>query len=524
MKFFTKTGHDAALKKIVGEMINITLGETYFDNNGALLDEKKANHNTYVIDSVEYQIYPNIGLIYIIDSDVTLYNVCKNVLERLFRDALRLLADKFGTRDISSPINVTTQYLTILNTQSALLQNIQFLFGGDPTGDITSKTANFTWRVLLGEMPISKYSYTTSHIYSLSSIVLDNIGAIALPDGFRHSDYPSYKNYVKGNSLHVNALDIHPSYGIHNELLKYFPNVVRPTKSLVFGTITKRPITLVKWEWLKPYSINPESNISWFDQIKMGLLDTEPSEEVSYNCFVTNAPIYEDCYVFDIIERTVEEFIDEKDLDKYPDATVCRVPEKKAPDVTVSNSNAPAKGKTSGVKVVKPPVTRSALKSKTKTAEKSKTKTAEKSNSKTTEKSIIKRGSNSPTNMIKITYSKKYTTPKCILISPYFVHLMDSSNQIDEFEKLADATVLIYRTKSPVTTEEIIQKCSAPDQTKKVLSLLHQSATIKEYNTVTCADKSIIFRYGKQGSVTTDTLKLNAASPEMIVQLESKFE
>ncbi len=457
-------------------MVNITYGETYFDDNGDLLNAKIPNHNTYTIDSVEYQIFPNIGILHVLASVEDFVESIQHLLERTFHEKSAAAAAKFGPLKSNNVTNTSTQYLTVTHTNAAFINKVMF-----DVDDITNgldPTANFVWFLKSGDIPISGVTKGRSDaIYSLSSIILDTIGALSLPNGYRHCDYPSYCHYAKGLKIHPDVIDYHPSYGIHRELVKHYPNVMQPTKPLVFALKPhNRPVTLVKWEWLQFYSINPDSGISAIDQVNMGLFDTSPNEEVTYKCFITNAPIYDDCYVFDIISRNIRENIKEKDLpaylERYPDLIVHHEDDKKT-------KIAP--------RVIK--------------------------------RGVIKRGTLATEKTICIQYVKKYDTPRCILVSPYYMHLMDMVSPVDTFENLTETSVLIYRTKSPVTIDDAIRQSSASEETKKILTTLYDSAKNTGIRELSCADETIKFMYHGEKSISSDLL-LETPGYETIVMLE----
>ena len=71
---------------------------------------------------------------------------------------------------------------------------------------------------------------------------------------------------------------------------------------------------------------------------------------------------------------------------------------------------------------------------------------------------------------------------------------------------MTKTSVLVYRTKSPVTALETLDKSNAPELTKKILRLLHQGAFITQQCHLVCADTSVQFRYGYQNDVTSTTL------------------
>ena len=471
MKFFRNANMHLLTRRIVGEMINIMFGETYFDENGNILSEKKPNHNSYIIDSVEYQVTPNIGFIHVIGTD-DLFNTLASTLEDSYKDLIGAVTVKFGLPRLQTAEVISTQYLTVTNTTNGKFPEIKIVCSAQPLTDLSTFTT-FVWNIIKGNVPVSNYTKKRRNvIYSLSSIVVDTTDSISLPDGYKHCDFPSYLNYTKGTSLHIEPIDYHPSYGIHRELVKHYDDVEKPKKKQRFSIIC-RPVYLAKWEWLKLYSINPDSNISRSEQIKMGLFDTEPNEEVTYRCFITNAPIYDDCYVFDIKSRIVVEVIDEKCLQDYPNAQVIDDTYVNPPTEEETPNTKPKK-KTKPIKAATP--------------------------------QIIKRGTQTTIKTIKIKYTKHYDTPRCILVSPYYAHLMDSIDPVREFEYATDTQVVVYRTKSPISTLDAIKYSNAPAITKKILELLYNSAYITAAKTLRCSDNNITFRYDQLHNITSEVL------------------
>ena len=500
MRFFKTADISKLTRQIAAEVINITYGETFFDINGNILEEKISGHNVYVLDTVEYAITPNYGRIHILNEDIY-KNIRSNFsieYNRLFRQVI----EKFGTPKIPVAYNGTTQYMCI--TQPFDINNspgsISFIYDErDPT---IPDNINFVWYITSKPIPISDYTIdNASALYSLSSIVVETTGQITLEDGFKGPNYPSYKDYKKysDGQLLIEPINFHPAYGIHLELSKHYSSVIKSKNKFVFSNCT-RPIKLVNWEWIKPYSINSDSMFDWARQIQMGLIDTEPNEEVTNNCIVTNMPIYDDCYVFDIIERMVEETIEEKNLTKYPGAIIVN----ESTDLPDKNTKSKTKPK---------PDPESETETKPKTKPKTETKPETKSIvkkivpkpamkpestklvvNKVTPK-IIKRGSKEPTKMIKILYPKKYDNPKCVLISPYFMHLFGLLDAVSEFEKITKTKVLVYRTKSPKQVTEVISNSSANELTKNILVALYNGACASDYQTLEIPNQNIYLNF-----------------------------
>lgn len=518
MRFFKTNDVNKLLKQIVTEMVNITYGETYFDKDGNLLEKKLPNHNVYTIDTVEYSIVPNYGNVHVLGNP-TLFNSLINNIEIKFHEMYRIASTKFGMLNIPVASNGTTQYMCVTqpNIVNCTSGNIKFTFNDRIT--TIPQGFHFLWNITTDPIPVSFYTGNTPNaLYSLSSIVVETNGQIDLPDGFKGPDYPSYKDYKVSSSgrFRVEPMDFHANYGIHRELTKYFPDVAKSKKKPIFDKCS-RSIKLVNWDWIKPYSISPESSFDWAEQIRMGLLDTEPSEEVMHVCAATNVPIYDDCYVFDITERMIEEIIEEKDLPKYPNAVIVE----DEPSVPAEDEKKPKKSKKKSSKKSDSEDEKynsdlesfenyekdedEKLQPKIKAKAQAKAKVAP---VKTASK-IIKRGSKEPTNMIKIKYAKKYDTPKCVLISPYYMHLFGHSDAVAEFEKATKTKVLVYRTKSPRNILEVIEGSSADVLTKKLMVQLYQGAYLTDFYTITTADTNVKLTYFSNG--------LNGYSDDLLV-------
>ena len=538
MRFFKTIDVNKLSKQIAAEMVNITYGETYFDKDGNLLEKKLPNHNVYNIDTVEYSIVPNYGNVHIL-GDSVLFNSLVNNIETKFHEMCRIASTKFGMLTIPVASNGTTQYMCVTqpNIVNCTSGNMKFTINARP--DTIPSGFHFLWNITSDNIPVSFYTKNALNaLYSLSSIVVETGGQIDLPDGFKGPDYPSYKDYKISASgrLRVEPMDFHPNYGVHRELTKYFPDIAKSKKKLIFAKCS-RPIKLVNWDWIKPYSISSESSFDWVEQIRMGLLDTEPSEEVMHTCVATNVPIYDDCYVFDITERMIEEIIEEKDLPKYPNAVIVEdEPSTNAEDEKNLKPKSKTKSKKKSSKESdsedeksnsdrenseddenneededdneddddEDEIPRPKRKAKAKAKSKAKAKAAPvKVSAKAPVKvapKIIKRGAKEPTKMIKIKYAKEYDTPKCVLISPYYMHLFGHLDAVTEFEKVTKTKVLVYRTKSPRNILEVIESSSADALTKKLLIQLYQGAYFKDYHTITTADKNVSLTYSNNGS------------------------
>lgn len=515
MRFFKTADTTKLIRQIAAEAVNITYNETFFDIDGNLLEKKIPNHNTYTIDTVDYIIIPNYGIIHILGESTALFNAVVADIEAKFHEMYRMAATKFGMPSIPIAGNGTTQYIGITQPVNVNSTTGFVKFVTNTHVDSIATGIHFIWNISSDGMPVSHYTKDTQKaLYSLSSIVVETHDQINLPDGFRNPDYPSYRDYQRYTSgrLKVEPMDFHPNYGIHRELTKYFPDVARSKKNPIFSKCS-RTIRLVDWNWFVPYSISLDSILTWSEQIKMGLLDTEPCEELTYKCITTNTPIYDDCYVFDIIERTIEETIEDSDLHKYPDAVVVnpegldakavetKTMDTKAAETKAMDEELDASDEESDTR----------RRRKVKRTQKINPKKVEKPNPKKTAKEkpkvvpkviprIIKRGNREPTKMIRIRYQKKYDTPKCVLISPYYMHLFGLIDAVDEFEKQTNTKVLVYRTRSPRSVYDTINLSNADQLTKQILIQLYKGAFFKGYQKVHTTDSKIVLSYGSYGS------------------------
>ncbi len=435
------------IKKIAAEMVNITYGETYFDINGDLLKKKKPGHNAYLIDMTEYNIIPNKSKIYLPEN----FDITPAELIRMYGILVELAKETFDLPPSEKTITGTTHYMKV---QEDNVSNDRYVLICEDEDASPGPTIDLVWVISkYKHLPLSDFKIprlpncTTllnypeyNIIESLSCIVVIPPNITVLPDGYRSPDYPSYKDYISyiENRIYDKPIYFNPYYGIHKELTRHFPNVATfPTQTKeVDKPIPKYPVRLIPWDWIKPYTISTDTAISWDMQIQMGLFDNEPNEEVSYTCAVSGMPIYDDCYVFDIVEQEIELSVEESELDNYPGAV--KIEEKESTDT-----------------------------------------------------SVVFRKETDSSNECKIKYIKKYhDDPKCILISTYFMHMAGITSPVSYFETMTKTKILVYRTKCPITVHQIIQESTAPELLKKMLIDLYKNAFLNGTTDVLCGENT----------------------------------
>jgi hypothetical protein len=555
-------------EKVAGEMLNICLGTTYFED-GKLVDSPKIGHNTYNIDSVEYEIHPNYGVLMLAITDVSF----KALLEAKYRELYNALIAKFGPKSVCTGMHGSTQYLLLENktytlaiSDATFVHNMSFRRNALPTG------AKFVWNIvdkgnISYVLPIPGYSAlqydTYERMSSLSAIIYDDINLLTLIDGFRSANYPHITKY----SLHKSGLILEKpvSYsfvsGLTLEIAKLEMEKLETTKLNGFsigGTKStkafafidlKRSLSFAKWEELKPFIYSQvESVLDWSEQINKGLLDeektTDESDEIEikknkneqYSCFVTNLPLYEDCYVFDIYSRIVEEYINRNDLDKYTGAQII------AEDVKVENNKSTKKNnkktlvKEDSENDGSDEDTKVSLKARTKsntkrTAKKSvvlekktstkKTSTKKTSTKKTTTKKTTTKNTHAKKkqvdkdeqlqdddelqedikpDVIKIRREIKFDKPRCVLLSALYVHFMDSS--LDQFEKKTNTKGVLYRTFCPNLFKDVVDNLNVTNTHKKVLKSMYVNFKVNFSTDYRSQNVMLSSNYTKTSTIT----------------------
>lgn len=537
MKIFNNGTFAQSLRKIVGEIVNITYNKTYYVD-GVLQDKPKTKHNLYICESIEYEIIPNMGYLYLYRKDdmhdagsfSEIDESTVRVIAVEFGKMLNEVVSKFGYENVSIPIAQpgTTQYLLMNNPADKQQQGVvKFTENIDVTIDNLAET-DFVWQIISKEVEIPYVTPNTTK--SLASIIFDEIGIFDLPDGYRNANFPSLAEYKIATSgrLSQNLLVANINLGLTFEIPKHYmpaeeldalldypkkkTNKIRyiGEETNAIFTQCQRVIHFVKYEWLRFYESDKYSDLNIYKQVKYGMFDKEldPDDERTSKpvCFITGIPIYGDCYVFDIYRQQIEEMINEDDLDKYPNAKVIteemEAEEKEICELLKSgrhnvNPNDPyyyafpsekedikellrAKraAKAIGAKAIGAKGKKKVAQSDTDADQDDE---PEKKKSQTPK--ILKRGVkiSKQVKMIKIRYWKDYDTKRCVLISSWYMHLAIKNgknviyDKVNHFENMSGCRVVVYRTFCPVTCEQVITESNATDLDKKIMLAICQN-------------------------------------------------
>lgn len=508
------------LLSIAGEMVNITYNTKYFDD-GKVLDKPVSPYNVYTIDSVKYQLHPNVGCIYMNCSSSDRQFINTNLRDR-FNELVVLVTTKFGVPKINPATSSTTQYL-IVNTQEPPIANTIEISASAKITDKRDKLFNWFMMADSSFPPTAIAGRLDNNIepldivVSLSSIFYDGIDSTSLPHNFRGPNHPELKDLVlfQQDLICNEPIYVHPNLGLLDQIAIDYGQKV-PAK-WVFTQLSNVGLRFVKWEWLKPYEPVDGIDMGPANQIKNGIFNKsvvidegdadllEKSKRdgtARYKCFMTGLPIYEDCYVFDIYEQQLEIYIEKKDLVKYPGATVVEDDSEPEPDTKTKPKPKPKSIKkkknrgAGGARAI--PVNGNESESLSdssddEAAEESKLATADapaeieektytrgrKSSKKTPAKkppvkkaetkpnAVIRRGQQYPVEYVKIRYVVEYNEPKCILVSPFAVHRMGCNLEV--FEKLTGTKAMIYRTVCPVTLYTVIEEAKVSNVKRKIL-------------------------------------------------------
>lgn len=503
MKYIIAPFNADAVRRIAGEIVNITYGITYFDK-GVLLKKPKTRHNTYDIDGVEYDIVPTLGYVIFISNEKLVDNF-KSHVTSAFYEMCREVTIEFGTSELKLPTGLsgTTQYLLTMKQNGMHGPGNVTFVPNRYTEETLEPNTDFVWSFCLvgaekgiGEdMPItSNGTINTNLIASVSTIVVDTLGVMAVPDEYRHINYPTHADFKitqTGHLIYESFVYSH-YFGLHKHMATLFGYKNDPNDNTV-GIISKR-IRYVKWEDLIEHLYtNINNDIDPIIQIKKGLFDREHDKDLVHSvfkCGMTGQPLFEDCYVFDIYRQRYELVIPIEDLGKYPDAQIVEVkkdlnPEENKVDETDTKKKkgkAKTKAKTKGKKVSDKKVSGKKGK-KDKTADQPVDQPVDQPSDKT---------SDTP-KFVTIQYYKNYNKPKCILISPYYLHCTNILNTVKQFENQTGTNVLVYRTFCPRTLDSVIDSIDMPDVNKHILKCLNKSASYTQESINT--DKYILYKY-----------------------------
>lgn len=460
MKFLLHKGYDVSniIPRIAGEMVNIMLGIEYF-SDGKILDYPKPGYNTYQIRGMEVELHPNTGVLIIVGN----FNIVCNSIQNNVMSCLETVYGKTGKYP-KIPVGMpgTTQYMYIEEVNAIRMPNIIFNINSSIRSSI--QHAHFVWYIyekstVSGVCPLYVPYYTSINsvnyeekILSLSSIIYSDNSVYNLEDEWKSPDFPLIQHYnvYDNNQLCEYRIQCDVKCGINKAIAANFTDINRNQDAQNNKHVVRRSNTWkkindnifwIKWENVKPRK-KMECALHWIEQIKRGSLpiygyDDETSDEKNtstkitrnspdrskrnhdFKCFMTDIPIYEDCYIIDIYKQTITEEIH---VDKL---------KKELEDGAV-------------------------LLEKTED-----------------EKSNKKRN----TDLITIQKTIYPEEAVHILISPYAAHYL---NAITEFKKLTNSDVIIYRSFCPRTCEDVINKLKKPIVYKNILHAFNRGYSVTQ--------------------------------------------
>lgn len=283
-------------------MINIESGMRIF-HDGQLVDEKTPGYNTYIIDGIEYDIHPVVGIVVFLDGlDLNQMLTAKFNMNIIARN-------KHNNIKLTSGVCGTSQYVLLdyqnNNQDSTIVHGINI-------SKVTKYKSPFTWVIYdldtLDNSPVNipelvKYSpdIESDTLLSLSTIIYDPNDFYIVPHGYRSPDYPSVeimKMYKEG-FLCKEKINICSISGV-------LPSITNSKTSISsnYGTVLHK-IHWLDWDDIDLYE-NLNSSIEPLDFLSINKVDTLTKKtNRKWKCFFSGVDIAEDCYVVDIYKQTI---------------------------------------------------------------------------------------------------------------------------------------------------------------------------------------------------------------------------
>lgn len=509
---------------IAGEMVNTMTGITYYVN-GVLVDKPMPGYNTYTIDNIEFEVHPNMGCVMLLMNNTSIAPYLISQCSRMF-DAI---FTKFNKKaKIPVGMSGTTQYLCIDENAETKISDIKYFT--DQAIQKAGSQYHFVWFIYnytaLDLSPLYVPYFTTTNggseyrRLSLSSIIYDDTNITELDNGYKGPDFPLLNKYsvYKKNLVCERPINVHYIYGIAKEIAKNFMQV--DLKNSYYRKMTDN-IFWLKWDNVKPrkqYSacipwpeqieLCKQQELPYYDTVSIANTSddisknletkeeidksTDPNEQ-DYRCFMTNIPIYEDCYVFDIYRQHIVEEIEVKDLDKYIKNGYTEydkkevVSAKKKKNAVIGTKAQNAKGKRGkkltkkNTKSRKPKRNRNRNNSDEDNDNNNDNNSDNNSDNDNADNNGEDKSDNendntggsleekktaasTKNNKIYVDKAVNHKQPIHILISPYAMHCMNERlNGADIFKKFTDSEIIVYRTFCPRTCKQVINSLKEPD-------------------------------------------------------------
>ena len=313
MKYIKANSQYDHTRVIVGEMINIMHGLSYYIN-GALQSKPKKT-NVYIIKSVEYTVYPNMGVVYLTGPLNITLDMIKNVITTMLiesKTANSITVNILGsTQYISMSCDIQPAYSVELciDTYIPSIMNKEYV------------NSSFKWFIYSSLTEISSPLYIPnltdiSTAYkeefkqslvplSLSSIIYDSSNIYNMIHNTVHIDYPSLDSYANKHSICSTTITISLRSGVDLEIAKNFTTL---DKKIIYYLIS---VDLAIY-WLEWNNDIKHADIKHVLNNDCNYLPCYLSND--YRCILTNTKIYDDCYIFDIYQQEITESIPSKDL------------------------------------------------------------------------------------------------------------------------------------------------------------------------------------------------------------------
>lgn len=318
MRYLTNGTFQLKLRDIVGEVINITLDREFFIRG--VLNDTKPNkaYNVYKIATTTYQPVMLYGVL-VINNKAYIGNYIDD-LTQAYHLMMEELRKKYPC-DTKQHTHVFSDMYLLKTEDKPTYTNVLF-----NKAKKSSKYKNIStevqvpnymiWHVIFNEVnqeinAIADAICNQDPLSSIFSIIYDEKKIVDLPDEYKSIDWPQIsdlKSY-KNSTLLIDTLQYSATSGVMPSLISNHD--IRDMK-IGYGSTraVDMPIPWVKLDWINPVLRN--SKFAHFnDQIRNGNFPLTFSDGVirnnidvlkTYKCFATNTPIYDEFYIFDIME------------------------------------------------------------------------------------------------------------------------------------------------------------------------------------------------------------------------------
>ena len=437
-------------ERIANTMINTMYGKTIYAPNGRRLDKMGPNYNTYTINTVEYSIFPNVGQVIILhDKSASLADLIKIK----FMSKLGSIQKIFPFLTASSN---TAQYT--LNINPSVTHVIVHIDTRTKQPRSTSKKQSFEWylhtNVITSNLYLHEFATNENILMSLGTIIYDACNYFTLSDEYMSPDYPSLNSYTAVATKRV-----------YNKLMMLYKNIDAEIYEITnesFVDVTKnklgrvnhifKPNTSHSVFWIRWEDIKPRKKIgNAFIEFQISACDTLPmAGDSNPVCFITNSPIYSDCYVIDIYSQSIWNILKHLLYDTNGKRLTCD--EYKTPTLSIFDGI----NMDILIKTVIKQITFTHL-------------------PKNTVDAVLAFANTMKYNVNWDTYEVKYDVPIHLLMHKYALHKINSSSYL-----MNNYKYIMYRSFCPLTRLEVCKNITDIDPVHKYI--LERLADVPEIN------------------------------------------